>query len=50
MFKISKDERTKLLDYMSKRPYAEVYILIALLVGLKPVEEPKEIKAKKLVM
>ena len=47
MFKISKDERTKLLDYMSRRPYAEVYILIALLVGLKPVEEPKEIKKDK---
>ena len=48
MFKISKEERKVLLDYMSKRPYAEVYQLIAMLVGLKPdsngkdEEEPKK--------
>ena len=42
MFKLSQEERTKLLDYMSKKPYAEVYVLIAMLVGLKPVEEEKK--------
>ena len=42
MFNITQEERAKLLDYMSKRPYAEVYVLIAMLVGLKPVEEEKK--------
>ena len=48
MYKISKEERKVLLDYMSRRPYAEVYQLIAMLVGLKPEsngkdeEEPKK--------
>ena len=42
MHKISKQERKILLDYMAKRPYAEVYQLIAMLVGLKPLEERKE--------
>ena len=42
MFNIKQEERAKLLDYMSKRPYAEVYVLIAMLVGLKPIKEKKE--------
>jgi len=48
MYKISKEERKVLLDYMSRRPYAEVYQLIAMLVALKPdsngkdEEEPKK--------
>ena len=42
MHKISKQERKILLDYMAKRPYAEVYQLIAMLVGLKPLENGKE--------
>ena len=52
MFKLSQDDRKKLLDYMSKRPYAEVYVLIAMLVSLKPIEEKnsKEDKQKKVVM
>ena len=44
MHKISKQERKILLDYMAKRPYAEVFELIALIVGLKPVEDKKEDK------
>ena len=50
MFNITQEERTKLLDYMSKRPYVEVYVLIAMLVGLKPIKEEKEDKPKKVVM
>ena len=42
MFKISKEERKVLLDYMARRPYAEVYQLIALIVGLKPIENSKD--------
>ena len=50
MFKISKEERQKLLSYLQNRPYAEVFTLIALIVGLKPVEEKKENKPKKVIM
>ena len=42
MYKISKEERKVLLDYMARRPYAEVYQMIAMLVGLKPLENSKE--------
>ena len=42
MFKISKEDRKILLDYMSRRPYAEVFQMIAMLVGLKPVENSKD--------
>ena len=42
MFKISKEERQMLLKYLQNRPYAEVIQLIALIVGLKPVEDKKE--------
>jgi len=49
MFKISKEERQKLLSYLQNRPYAEVYTLIALIVGLRPIEKEKD-KPKKVVM
>ena len=42
MFKISQEERQKLLNYLKNRPYAEVFTLIALVVGLKPVENNKD--------
>jgi hypothetical protein len=42
MFKISKEERQLLLKYLQNRPYAEVFQLIALIVGLKPLENSKE--------
>ncbi len=42
MFKISKEERKLLLDYMAKRPYAEVFQLVAMLVGLKPDTNSKD--------
>ena len=41
MFKISQEERQKLLNYLKNRPYQEVFTLIALVVGLKPVENSK---------
>ena len=52
MFKISKEERQKLLSSLHTRPYVEVFTLIALIVGLRPVEEEKkkEDKPKKVVM
>ena len=46
MFKISKEERQTLLRYLQNRPYAEVFTLIALIVGLKPIENSKEDKKK----
>ena len=42
MFKISQEERQKLLNYLKNRPYAEVFTLIALVVGLKPIENSKD--------
>ena len=44
MFKISQEERTKLLNYLKARPYEEVFTLIALIVGLKPMEIGKDKK------
>ena len=42
MFKITQEERQKLLNYLKNRPYQEVFTLIALVVGLKPVENSKD--------
>ena len=42
MFKISQEERQKLLNYLKARPYEEVFTLIALIVGLKPIENSKD--------
>jgi len=44
MFKISQEERQKLLNYLKNRPYQEVFMLIALVVGLKPLENGKDKK------
>ena len=33
---INIEQRKQLLEYLSKRPYAEVFTLIAMLVSLKP--------------
>ena len=33
---ITNEQRKKLLEYLSKRPYAEVFTLIAMLVSMKP--------------
>ena len=42
MFKISQSERQEIIKYLSSRPYAEVFKLIALVVGLKPLENGKD--------
>ena len=42
MFKISQEERQKLLNYLKGRPYEEVFTLIALIVGLNPLENGKK--------
>ncbi len=36
------EQRKQLLDYLSKRPYNEVFVLIAMLVGLKPKSNGKK--------
>ena len=47
MLKITSEERKMLLDYMARRPYAEVYQLISMIMSLKPIEEKKDDKPKK---
>ncbi len=47
MFKISDENRKIILKYLSSRPYAEVYQLIAMLVGLKPDSNGKDEEPKK---
>ena len=39
---ISVEQRKMLLEYLSRRPYSEVYTLIAMLVSLKPRSNGKE--------
>ena len=39
---ITDEQRKTLLAYLSKRPYAEVYLLVAMLVSLKPKTNGKE--------
>ena len=33
---ITNEQRKSLLEYLSRRPYNEVYLLVAMLVSLKP--------------
>ena len=42
MFKLSDENRKLILKYLSSRPYAEVFQLVAMLVGLKPAENSKD--------
>ena len=42
---ITVEQRKQLLEYLSRRPYAEVFQLVAMLVGLKP--EPVKTNGKK---
>ena len=39
---ISDAQRKQLLDYLASRPYNEVYVLIAMLVSLKPKSNSKK--------
>ena len=39
---ITNEQRKELLAYLSKRPYSEVYLLVAMLVSLKPRSNGKQ--------
>ena len=39
---ITNEQRKNLLEYLSKRPYSEVYLLVAMLVSLKPKTNCKQ--------
>ena len=39
---ITNEQRTQILEYLSRRPYSEVFTLIAMLVSLKPKSNGKE--------
>ena len=39
---ITAEQRKQLLAYLSTRPYNEVYLLVAMLVSLKPKSNGKE--------
>ena len=47
MLNITEEQRKMLLDYMARRPYAEVYQLISMLFALKPIENSKKKEDKK---
>ena len=39
---ITNEQRKQLLEYLSRRPYSEVFTLIAMLVSLKPKTNGKQ--------
>ena len=39
---ITDAQRKNLLEYLSRRPYSEVYLLVAMLVSLKPKTNGKD--------
>ena len=39
---ITDEQRKMLLAYLSRRPYSEVYLLVAMLVSLKPKTNGKK--------
>ena len=39
---ITDAQRKNLLEYLSRRPYSEVYLLVAMLVSLKPKSNGKD--------
>jgi len=39
---ITNEQRKQLLTYLSTRPYNEVYLLVAMLVSLKPKSNGKQ--------
>ena len=47
MYKISNENRQLMLKYLSTRPYAEVFQMVAMLVGLKPIENSKDKEKEK---
>ena len=43
---ITNEQRKNLLEYLSRRPYSEVYLLVAMLVSLKLKPKPNNGKDK----
>ena len=39
---ITNEQRKNLLEYLSRRPYSELYLLVAMLVSLKPKSNGKQ--------
>ena len=39
---ITNEQRKQLLEYLSRRPYSEVYLLVAMLVSLEPKTNGKK--------
>ena len=39
---ITVEQRKQLLEYLSRRPYSDVYLLVAMLVSLKPKTNGKD--------
>ena len=39
---ITDEQRKMLLEYLCRRPYSEVYLLVAMLVSLKPKTNGKQ--------
>ena len=39
---ITNEQRKQILEYLSRRPYSEVYLLVAMLVSLKPKPNGKQ--------
>ena len=39
---ITVEHRKQLLEYLARRPYSEVYLLVAMLVSLKPKTNGKK--------
>ena len=39
---ITNEQRKQILEYLSRRPYSEVYLLVAMLVSLKPKTNGKD--------
>ena len=43
---ITNEQRKQLLEYLSRRPYAELFTLVGMLVSLQPEPKPGNGKAK----
>ena len=43
---ITNEQRKQLLEYMSRRPYAQVFTIVAMFVSLKPEPKPGNGKEK----
>jgi|TARA_R110001632_G_scaffold130248_1_gene244344 hypothetical protein len=42
MLELTLEQRKELIDYMARRPYAEVYVMMSMLMSLKPVKQDKK--------